>query len=249
MIEQRAEAAILEAFEAALSAVRSVSRAARPKGDGSLVTEADVRAEEAILEVLRRHVPDATIFAEESRGAERTPDLEAAGTWWAVDPIDGTTNFSRGSRLWASSIGFGIGADCMVGGIMLDDGATVLTTSTIKAAARPRRPVRELVIGADNGDLSARPDFFRLLGGLASETRAIRVPGSVAVGLAWTVLGWLDGYFDPRPALWDFAGGAALLRASGGEVIYPASPDAPPYLIAGTETAVSYLSERLASPA
>src|SRR3982751_2423539 len=63
--------------------------AAELKGRGDYVTATDRRSEVAILEVLGREAPGVAVLAEE-RGGVR------ASTMWAVDPLDGTTNFTRG---------------------------------------------------------------------------------------------------------------------------------------------------------
>ncbi|HET9051031.1 MAG TPA: inositol monophosphatase family protein, partial [Candidatus Dormibacteraeota bacterium] len=63
------------------------------KGYGDYVTASDVAAERAVLEVLRAGAPGVPLLAEES-----APDLRGGlpeGRLWAVDPLDGTTNFVR----------------------------------------------------------------------------------------------------------------------------------------------------------
>ena len=62
------------------------------KGDDSPVTEADVAAEKVILKGLARITPDIPVLAEESVAAGRIPDL-SGGTFWLVDPLDGTKEF------------------------------------------------------------------------------------------------------------------------------------------------------------
>lgn len=68
------------------------------KGAGDYVTASDRHSESAILEVLERESPGIAVLAEE-RGGKR------AGTMWAVDPLDGTTNFTRGFPVVAVSVG------------------------------------------------------------------------------------------------------------------------------------------------
>ncbi len=67
------------------------------KGAGDYVTASDRRAEAAILEVLAREAPGVAVLAEEGGGTR-------AGTMWAVDPLDGTTNFTRGFPVVAVSV-------------------------------------------------------------------------------------------------------------------------------------------------
>src|SRR5438132_2791475 len=71
--------------------------AAELKGRGDYVTATDRRSESAILEVLAREAPGIAVLAEE-RGAAR------ASTMWTVDPLDGTTNFTRGFPSVAVSV-------------------------------------------------------------------------------------------------------------------------------------------------
>ncbi|MDQ2942105.1 MAG: inositol monophosphatase, partial [Candidatus Dormibacteraeota bacterium] len=72
--------------------------AAEQKGFGDYVTAWDRRSETAILEVLAREAPGIAILAEE-RGGTR------ADAMWAVDPLDGTTNFTRGFPSVGVSVG------------------------------------------------------------------------------------------------------------------------------------------------
>ncbi|WP_415235526.1 3'(2'),5'-bisphosphate nucleotidase CysQ [Sneathiella sp.] len=62
------------------------------KGDQSPVTEADVAAEKIIIDGLLKATPDIPILAEESVAGGHIPDL-SGGTFWLVDPLDGTREF------------------------------------------------------------------------------------------------------------------------------------------------------------
>jgi histidinol-phosphatase len=67
------------------------------KADMSPVTEADRRAEETIVSMLRSAFPDFGFLGEEY-GTQGPQD----GTRWIIDPIDGTRNFVRGIPFWAT---------------------------------------------------------------------------------------------------------------------------------------------------
>ncbi|WVX30257.1 inositol monophosphatase family protein [Synechococcus elongatus IITB5] len=59
---------------------------------GDLLTEADRAAEAAVLSVLERHYPEHAVLAEESGwSGDRQQEFS-----WAVDPLDGTTNYAHG---------------------------------------------------------------------------------------------------------------------------------------------------------
>lgn len=69
------------------------------KGDGSPVTIADRKAEEAMRERIMRAFPDHGIIGEEF--GRHQPD---APYQWTLDPIDGTKNFIAGSFLFGTLI-------------------------------------------------------------------------------------------------------------------------------------------------
>jgi histidinol-phosphatase len=73
--------------------------AVQTKADQSPVTEADVRAEEAIRAVLSREFPTFGFYGEET-GRERG-DGESL---WLVDPIDGTKSFVRDCPFFSTQI-------------------------------------------------------------------------------------------------------------------------------------------------
>jgi histidinol-phosphatase len=94
--------AALDAAEQAADIARSLFRRnleVRLKEDKSPVTEADVRCEIAIREILEARFPSHGFFGEEtgSRGAD-------AESLWLVDPIDGTKAFVREYPMFSTQI-------------------------------------------------------------------------------------------------------------------------------------------------
>lgn len=71
------------------------------KQDGSLVTNADKRIERFFRERLPDLIPGSTVWGEEEGYSE-----PGANGLWALDPIDGTTNYRYGSPHWGVSVGF-----------------------------------------------------------------------------------------------------------------------------------------------
>jgi 3'(2'), 5'-bisphosphate nucleotidase len=67
---------------------------AETKPDLSPVTAADRESEDKILEGLAQIAPGVAVVAEEQRAAGRTPAV--AGTFFLVDPLDGTRSFIKG---------------------------------------------------------------------------------------------------------------------------------------------------------
>jgi len=93
--------AALEAAAAAARVIRELyarNIAVEIKADKSPVTEADVRAERAIREVLAARTPGYGFYGEE------TGRTGSADTLWLVDPIDGTKAFVREYPMFSTQI-------------------------------------------------------------------------------------------------------------------------------------------------
>ena len=76
------------------------SATAEQKADGSLVTQYDKWADAELSDRIKRTFSNHGILSEE---AEHT--LPESDWCWVIDPIDGTTNFTRGVPLWGISLG------------------------------------------------------------------------------------------------------------------------------------------------
>jgi histidinol-phosphatase len=96
-------AAALEAAEAAARVIRELYQqkiAVRFKADQSPVTDADLRAEEAIRRVLAARFPGHAFHGEETGGGGGSE----GDSLWLVDPIDGTKAFVRGYPMFSTQI-------------------------------------------------------------------------------------------------------------------------------------------------
>jgi histidinol-phosphatase len=94
--------AALEAARAAAEVISSLYQkniAVKTKSDASPVTEADVRAEEVIKEVLSKHFPSYGFYGEET--GQQGMTAESVGL---VDPIDGTKSFVRECPFFSTQI-------------------------------------------------------------------------------------------------------------------------------------------------
>jgi histidinol-phosphatase len=105
--------AALDAARAAAEVIRGLYQrnlAVVTKADRSPVTEADVRAEEVIREVLGQRFPGYGFYGEETgqhgMGAESV---------WLVDPIDGTKSFVRDCPFFSTQIALMRGGRMVLG--------------------------------------------------------------------------------------------------------------------------------------
>ena len=109
MMHAVAEVARL-AGSVALRHFRSPELAIEQKANGSPVTNADLAAESAAREWIRRHFPHDGILGEEfeiERGDARRR--------WVLDPIDGTRTYVRGVPLWGALVAVLDGEEVLAG--------------------------------------------------------------------------------------------------------------------------------------
>ncbi len=194
------------------------------KRPGDLVTEADRAAEKAVLDILHRHLPDHAVLAEES-GLQ--------GDWtdeylWAIDPIDGTTNYAHQYPCVAVSIGLLIRGVPSVGVVYnpiqnelyraaLGLGATC-NDRPIQVSKTPTLSQSILVTGFAYDRHSTPDNNYAEFCHLTHKTQGVRRDGAASLDLAYVACGRVDGYWERGLSPWDIAAGIVLVQESGGSV-------------------------------
>jgi myo-inositol-1(or 4)-monophosphatase len=190
------------------------------KGFGDYVTAVDRAAEQAVLAVLEREAPGIPVLAEESGGAR-------AELFWAVDPLDGTTNFLRRYPVVGVSVGLMQAGEPVAGAVTAPHlGASWCAARGLGARdgeGRPLRMVEREGRGvASTGFPFRRPDamprYLPVLERALQEFEDLRRPGAACLDLAYAAQGSFEGFFELNLSLWDIAAGALLVREAGGVV-------------------------------
>ena len=89
----------IKALDVSRSLTKNIdSSSSTVKKDGSLLTEFDLKVEKEIFNILKN--TEADIVTEEVLGRQNNKEF-----CWFVDPIDGTTSFSKGIPLFGTIIG------------------------------------------------------------------------------------------------------------------------------------------------
>jgi fructose-1,6-bisphosphatase/inositol monophosphatase family enzyme len=166
----------------------------------------DIIADDAACAVLER--AKVRIVSEESGVHER----EGADVTVVLDPVDGSTNCSRGIPYWATSI-CALDRDGPLAGLVVNQ-ATAVCTTAARGAGTFRDGERVRASGVNRVEdavvyLTGAP--LRIL-----PWKQFRVLGSAALGLCEIATGALDGYVDAAGyhAPWDYlAGYLACLEA------------------------------------
>lgn len=198
---------------------------------GDLVTAADIASEAVILDILQRHLPNHAILAEES-GKLGNAESDYL---WAIDPLDGTTNYAHQYPFFAVSIGLLIAGVPQVG-VIFDPSHNQLFRAAIGLGATcNRRPIQVsqtdqlskslLVTGFAYDRRETTDNNYAEFCHLTHLTQGVRRSGSAALDLAHVACGRLDGYWERGIAPWDIAAGIVLLEEAGGKVTaYDGSP-------------------------
>jgi 3'(2'), 5'-bisphosphate nucleotidase len=228
-----------------ISAAQAIGRAQGQggvsiKADGSPVTAADEAAEAVIRGGLARLVPALPIVSEEA--AEHEKPAVRNGSYFLVDPLDGTREFIAGRDEYTINIAMIANAAPLLGIIaapalgliwrgIVGHGAERLEFSAGRAGSpqaiktRPR-PRDELIVMMSRSHLEERTQAY--LDGLPHTRR-------IGCGSSVKFCRLAEGAADLYPRLapthdWDVAAGHAILVAAGGTMT---GPDAEP-LVYGT---------------
>jgi myo-inositol-1(or 4)-monophosphatase len=177
------------------------------------VSEVDHAVEAMIRARLAERFPEHGIIGEEFEEESRAHDF-----LWAIDPIDGTTNFINGFPLFAASIGILHQGRPLVGALWCS------ASHALRAGAYHARVGGRLRFEDEPLTLEGNEAVRRHLAGepWASSGEALpwddRKTGSAAIECAFVAAGLLRVARFARPNIWDIAGGVALVRATGGAV-------------------------------
>ncbi len=195
------------------------------KGNRNLVTEADLRSEKCILDIIQSEYPDHSILCEESGKTEKSSEYR-----WIVDPLDGTTNYAFGIPHFCVSIALTLNDDIVLGIIyepLRDEffyaqkGAGAFLNDSPVSVVHQRN-LRTILVGFDIGydDNCAKEMLSRANDIWTSET-SFRLIGSAALGITYVACGRLDLYFHRFLYPWDTAAAILILREAGGEIVSP----------------------------
>ena len=210
--------AVLKHYWGNLSSIQEKGRS------GDLVTEADRASEAEVLAVIGRHYPSLAILAEESGqlGQRDSPLL------WAIDPLDGTTNYAHQYPLCAVSIGLLVAGIPTVGVVynpILEDlyraakglGATH-NRQQMQVSTTAKLTNSLLVTGFAYDRRETDDNNYTEFCHLTHLTQGVRRGGSAALDLAHVACGRLDGYWERGLSPWDITAGVIILREAGGQV-------------------------------
>jgi myo-inositol-1(or 4)-monophosphatase len=224
-------------INAALKAARGLKRdfgevenlQVSQKGPADFVSTADLKAEQTLIEELRRARPRFGFLLEESG---ELPGSDSSNRW-IVDPLDGTTNFLHGIPHFAISIALERDSQ-LFAGVIYDPSrdevfwaekgvGTFMVgayTSERRLRVSARRNLAEGLIatGMPYKGRASHPNYPTMLDSVWGASAGVRRFGSAALDLAYVAAGRYDGFWEFALSPWDIAAGMLMVQESGGLV-------------------------------
>ncbi|UYQ92490.1 inositol monophosphatase [Chitinophaga horti] len=188
-----------------------------------LVTEADKKAEAAILAAIREDYPDHYILSEETGEIYSDSTIK-----WIIDPIDGTVNFAHNIPLCCVSIGVEQDGEMILGAVynpIINEfffaqkgfGAT-LNDQKISVSKKTDMSKACLVTGFPYNWEEMPNDPMQVFERFVKQGLPVRRLGSAAIDLCWVAAGRFDGFWEHNLNSWDSAAGALIVQEAGGKV-------------------------------
>lgn len=195
---------------------------AQQKADGSLVTTADKWSDRAIREAIAAAFPQHGVLTEET--THIFPDTD----WcWIVDPIDGTTNFTRGVPIWAISLGLFYQGNPVFGFVYLPMLQQTFYgywygDSMLNGPTGAYLNQRKLTTSQDTPSKSHLFNFCaRSLAVLQKPFPCkVRMIGVASYNLLLVASGAAIGGVEATPKIWDIAAAWVIIKAAGGEFVF-----------------------------
>ncbi|MCO4746675.1 MAG: 3'(2'),5'-bisphosphate nucleotidase CysQ [Proteobacteria bacterium] len=186
-------------------------------GDRGPLTEADLRANQILIDVISAAFPDDAILSEETKDTDARLSNRRV---WIIDPVDGTREFTLGIPEFCVSVGFVLDGQAVVGVLANPATGQVVAGAVGKGVTLNGEPVQTSDV-SDFGAarlLVSRSEFEKGWFDELKDEATFTPMGSVAWKFALVAAGLAEASFTPKPRNeWDLCGGVACILAGGGE--------------------------------
>lgn len=202
------------------------------KNDASPVTEADRRGEIVIEKALTSIAPHIPMVGEEAKSEGKCPDI-SGGTFWLVDPLDGTKEFIKKGNDFTVNIGL-IENGSPVAGFVLVPATNeiywgIVGEGAYKADVKDNQIINKRAIATRK----TNPDAMTIVASKSHRSAELedylsdyQGAENISIGSSLKLLLLAEGKADLYPRLgptceWDTAAAHAILLAAGGDVTVP----------------------------
>ena len=188
-----------------------------------LVSTADGKVEQLILETIREKFPDHGFFGEETGKSNFGAEYR-----WVIDPIDGTQSFVKHHGYFGISIAFQKNNETIAGAVYApalnqlfyaEKGAgAFLNDQPIHVSACQNLEEAACTTGFAYLRTKVKHDGLGLFSELVPHLRDIKRCGSAALDLCNVAYGVYDGYWEFDLNLYDVAAGVLIAQEAGAEI-------------------------------
>lgn len=193
------------------------------KGLNDVVTIADIESEKIIVDQILKLFPDDTIITEE-KGKYKIGNSEYS---WAIDPLDGTMNYSRKMPFYCVSIGYMKNSKPEGGAIYIPELDELYYCEYGKGSYCNDKQIYVsnvfnlksslATIGFNNRYPEKRQYFNKLHDKCMNEMLNCEKLFSTVISLCYVASGRIDVHFELYCFLWDICVGALLVEEAGGK--------------------------------
>lgn len=191
------------------------------KKDSSLLTKIDLKSEKTVIQIIKNNFPAHSILSEEKGGKigkEYT---------WIIDPLDGTTNYTRNIPFFSISISLVYRRTPILGVVFNPINKELYFAEKGKGAFLNGKRIKvsqqqilsKAVILFNK--YRAKEDFrklHRILGIIGEKCPVFRILGSVTLALCYLASGRADVCFALGMNPWDLSAGVLIIKEAGGKL-------------------------------
>jgi myo-inositol-1(or 4)-monophosphatase len=199
--------------------------AVEQKGHTSnLVSYVDKEAENRLVTLLKKLLPESGFVTEESTIKQRSTEEY----YWVIDPLDGTTNFIHNLPIYSVSVAL-MRHDAVVSGVVYDitrdecfyawqGSGAWLNGKKIQTSAVNDLSHSLIATGFPYYEFEKMDAYIAVVRDLMRQTQGLRRCGSAAIDMVYVAAGRFDSYFEYNINAWDIAAGAIIVQEAGGIV-------------------------------
>jgi len=187
------------------------------------VTELDLQSESIIAKILQNAFPSYGLLAEEEHAT-----IPSSGSFWLIDPLDGTINYMRGLPSFTVSIALLKEGQVTLGVVYSPIGDELFVAQKDQGAWLNWLPIHvskttelgraSLTSGFPYDVWNSERDNLAQLEFFTKHALTLRVSGCASMDLCCVACGRLDGYWELDLQPWDMVAGALIVMEAGGKV-------------------------------
>ena len=196
----------------------------RKDGKTDVVTEADRESQRRVIARIREAFPEDAVVGEEDDELKTVPEDGAA---WVIDPIDGTNNYVRDIRAFATAVAAVVDGEPVASAVALPamddvyvaDAESVARNGESVAVSEREDPETAAATPTVWWDFDARDEYAAACTEIVDRFGDLRRFGSAQVTLALVAEGALDATITNVACNpWDTVAGVHMVRTAGGTV-------------------------------